>query len=309
VVLTLFPPTLLAQYRSAQLLTDARLHIADSQWDSADAELRAALESAPYLMDSCWAYAWRGILEYQRGSIALARLNFRRAFTLHPEPGISGLDSLSPGLARLFDSQYRAIRTFSSNDVDEPARWREGPAFVYPPELRARRIEGHALLRVAVDTLGHVDPRSIEVIETPDSGFIEPLTQMMVATAFHPARIKGRPVRSLLAYQFNLALSNRKNPTQLVEVARGDLRANRPDSALARLQEALDPDNGATPALRMYAQLLQGIAWHAKGRDSLSTTSFHIALAQYRQLSARGVDFAPFLRALADSVRLTTQRE
>ena len=63
-----------AQSRSAHLLAAARSHIATRQWDSAGVALSAALHHAPYVMDSAWAYVWRGVLEYQRGDARLARL-------------------------------------------------------------------------------------------------------------------------------------------------------------------------------------------------------------------------------------------
>src|SRR5206468_12831793 len=74
-----------AQSRSAQRLVSSQELIGRQQLDSADIELAGALETAPYIMDSCWAYVWRGVLEYERGHYRLARLSFRRAFALYPD--------------------------------------------------------------------------------------------------------------------------------------------------------------------------------------------------------------------------------
>jgi hypothetical protein len=79
---------------------------------------------------------------------------------------------------------------------------------------------------------------------------------------------------------------------------------------MALIAEALDSANRASPAIRVYAQLVQGMAWRARGRDSLATAAFGAALTGYRDLTAHGVELAPVLRSLADTVRrLTPQRE
>jgi len=260
-------------------------------------------------MDSSWAYVWRGVLEYQRGHNQLARLSFRRALALYPDPGVRGLDSISSALANLFDAESRAIRTFRAWDLDQPVRWLTAPQFAYPRELRPRRIAGQAVVRVVIDTSGRVDERSIEILELPDSAFEAPLKQMMTKVMFSPARIGGKPVRSLLSYRLRLAPPPPQDPVRLIDLARTQLRTGQPDSALALLEEALDPGNGATPAVRVYAELVQGRAWQAKHDSARAAESFELGLDHYDRLAARGVDFAPVLRSLADSIRLTTRRE
>jgi len=173
---------LAAQSRSAQLLAAARSHIAARQWDSADVDLAEALETAPYIMDSAWAYVWRGVLEYQQGRQQLARVSFRRAFALYPDPGIRSFDTISTGLAALFDREFRAHRTYSAWDLDQPARW------ITPPTLFGRAA-GEAIVRIVVDTSGHVDERTIEILTIPDTALTAPLKQMIVGVAFEPARI------------------------------------------------------------------------------------------------------------------------
>lgn len=304
------PPHLRAQDASARFIATARDRIVGGDYAKADTVLAEALASAAYVMDSVNALIWRGVLEYQRGNISLARLSFRRAFKLHIPLDVPGLDTISPDLARLFDSEYRAVRIFPPREVEVMARWRIPPVFVYPAVLKPRRIAGHALVRMVVDTLGNVDERSIDILEVPDSAFFAPLRQTLVASRFEPARSKGRPVRTSVSYQFNLTPPAPKDPVQLVTLAREQLRRQRADSAIATLGEALDSANGASPAIRVYARLVQGMAWRAQGRDSLASATFDAALAGYHDLIARGVDLAPVLRSLADTVgRLTSRRE
>jgi hypothetical protein len=165
-------------------------------------------------------------------------------------------------------------------------------------------------VHMVVDTLGNVQERSIDILDTPDSAFIEPLRQTLLASRFEPARSKGRPVKTSVSYQFNLTPPPLQDPVRLVDLAREQLRRHRADSAMALVAEALDSANRASPAIRVYAQFVQGMAWRAKGRDSLATTTFSAALHGYRDLTAHGVDLAPMLRSLADTVRrLTPQRE
>jgi len=302
------PSHLRAQQGNPALVATARDYIAAGDYAKADSVLTEALAGAFYVMDSVDALVWRGVLEYQRGNRSLAQLNFRRAFTLHVPTEVPGLETISPGVARLFDSEYRAIRIFSAREVDAPAQWRIPPVFVYPAVLKPRRISGHALVKMVVDTLGNVEEKSIEILDVPDSAFIRPLRETLLASRFDPARSKGRPVKSSLSYQFNLTPPPLQDPVRLVDRARAQLRQHRADSALALLADALDSANHASPAIRVYAQLVQGMAWRAKGRDSLATATFSAALAGYRDLTTHGVDLAPVLRSLADTVRLLTPR-
>ena len=300
---------LAAQNRSAELLAAARIHIAAQQWDSADAELSEALEIAPYIMDSSWTYIWRGVLEYQQGRQQLARVSFRRALALHPDPGVRGLDTISTGLANLYDREFRAMRTFRSWDLDQPARWTTRPEFVYPRGLSPRRRTGEAIVRVIVDTAGRVDDRNIEIIAIPDSVFSEPLRQLMTEVGFTPARIAGKPVRSLLYYRVDIVPPAPRDPIRLIELARAELRAGRVEGALTHLEDAVDSVNRATPAIRVYAELVEGMVWQTKGDRMRAASTFDAALAHFEELRIQGVDFAPFLRSLADSIRLTARRE
>ena len=197
VVLSLSAAALPAQNRSAELLATARTHIAARQWDSADVELSEALETAPYIMDSAWTYVWRGVLEYQQGRQQLARVSFRRAFALYPDPGVRALDTISTGLAALFEREFRANRTYSAWDLDQPARWITEPTFF-------GRAAGEAIVRIVVDTSGHVDERTIEILTIPDSELVAPLKQMIAGVAFQPALIGGKPVRSVVAYRVGI---------------------------------------------------------------------------------------------------------
>ena len=303
-LLVVVVPVATAQSRSEESVNNARSLIAAGQLLQADAALDHGLESALYVMDGVNVFVWRGILEYLRGSDSLARLNFRRALALNQIVSVRGLDKISPGLADVFDAEARPFRVFSASQLDEPAAWRSGPSLVYPVELRRRRLGGHALVRAVVDTLGHIEGRTFSILESPDSAFNVPLQRMVFAAQFTPGRVKGHPVRSTIDLGFTLNPPAPENPTTLISAAREQLRRHRADSALALTAAALDSANNATPGERVYALLVEGSAWHAKGNDSLAARSFDAGLAGYRDLTARGVDLAPFLKRFADSLRL-----
>ena len=303
------PPTA-AQSRHDQLLWLARQHISSHQLDSAEAELRSALGLAPYQIDSSYVFGWWGVLAYLRGSDSLARANFRQAANLNARLTLPGLEQISPGAASVFAEEMRAGRVYSIGSLDQAPKRSAGPAIVYPPDLRRRGVAGTAIVTIVIDSLGHVDPRSISIVEVPDSGLVEPLRQMLLATTFAPGRKDGHAVASYVSLSFNLTppLGPRLSATQLSSAARTQLATHRPDSALALVTEALDPATNATPGERVYAQFVQGLALKAKGRDSLAAVAFDSGTAGYRDLLSRGVDLAPFLRRLADSVRTSRRR-
>ena len=297
-------PAVAAQGRTDALIATARAYITARKFDQADTALGGALESAAYMMDTVHVFVWRAILAHIRGSDSLARENFHSALVLYPPLRVNGLDQVAPGLDAIFESESRGLRVYSANEVDERATWQSGRSLTYPPALRRRRVAGQALLTAVVDTTGHVEGQSIRVLDVPDSGFIQPLRDMLLAATFTPGRVKGKVVRSTIDLNFTLTPPPPKSATMLVGGARDQLRAGHADSALALTEEALDSANGATPGERVYALLVRGLALHAKQRDSLAAVSFDDGLAGYRDLTARGVDLAPFLKRLADSIRI-----
>lgn len=298
-------PALAAQNRTDARITIARAHISAREFDQADVTLNGALDSAAYLMDSVHVFVWRAILEHLRGSDSLARESFRSALTLYPSLKVNGLDQVAPALDTILETESRGLRIYTANQVDERATWQSGRSLTYPPELRRRRISGQAVISAVVDTTGHVEASSIRVLDVPDSGFITPLRDMLLGATFSPGRVKGQVVRSTIDLSFTLTPPAPKSPTSLVGTAREQLRARHADSALALTEEALDSANQATAGERAYALLVQGLALHQKGRDSLAGVSFDAGITGYRDLTARGIDLAPFLRRLADSIRIS----
>ena len=296
---------LAGQSRCQQLVRVAREQIAARELNAADTTLVTALGSALYEMDTVSVFLWRGVLEHLLGHDSLARATFRDLVTKHGMMDVRGLDDIDPGLGDIFESEARPYRVFADSQVDQRAAWRAGPKIVYPPELRRRRVAGHALVRVTIDTLGRAEERGLFVLESPDPAFEAPLMQMLLAAQFTPARRKGHAVRSAITLGFDLSPPPPESPTRLITAAREQLRVRRADSALALIDLALDSVNQPSEGERVYALLVQGIALQKRGRDSLAAFSINEGLEGYRDLTARGVDLAPFLKRLADSIRIS----
>ena len=298
---------LAAQGHTADLVERARARLALSDLDSTAVLLDAAMASATNRDDSVTTYAWRAILAFNQGSDSGARMAFHQALELDSALQIPDLWKSAPRLAQFLEAERLELRpgiVFPAQNVEDKPSRLSGPAVVYPPDLLRRQVRGRAVVGLIVDTLGRAEERSIEIYQTPDSGMNVPLRTMVLASTFSPGRLHGRRVRTMIALAIDLVPGTPPNATSLVTAARGRLAVHETDNALALLKEALDPRTSATEGERVYAQLVEGIAWKDAGRDTLSREAFDSALAGYQQLTARGVELAPFLRRLADSVRL-----
>lgn len=296
--------TAASQTPAARLMQQAYARYTQNDLDSAAILLRAALVSATETADSVAALSLSAIVAFQRGDEPTTHAAFREVFSLGGSVHSEVLQRVSPRLADLYEAEQRGFYVHVSADVDEKPRRLTGPHVRYPPDLVRRQVRGRALVALIVDTLGQVEPNSIDILEVPDSGLMVPVSHMVLGSTFAPGRVRGHPVRTLTQLAIDLVPGTPPNATALVNAARARLTAHQPDSALALVREALDPSTQPTEGERVYALLVQGIAWKSQGRDTLAQMAFDTALANYRSLTNRGVELAPFLKRLADSVRL-----
>ena len=297
------PATLPAQRRSTDLTTAARAQL-PAHPDSAEVLLRAALVVAPYPNDSAIALLWLGITYFYSGNDSLARASFRAATKTDAGTQLRNLEQVSPRLAELYESERMADMVFDATRVDVPPSHVGGPPVEYPRDAWRRGIRGRAVVEAILDTAGHVEPTSIRIVQVPDSALAEPVRRSLLAATYTPGRQHGRAVRTILRLGIELQPGPAPNVTDLVGRARSQLARQHADSALGLLEFALDTAVHATPGEGVYARLVLGMALAASGRDSLAATTYDAALAGYRDLAARHVDLAPFLRRLADSIGL-----
>ncbi len=315
VAVILAPPGALpGQSRVSQLVDSARVQLAANHLDSAEALLRAALDTAGPVApaDRNNALVWHGIVQFLRGHEDSAGAAFRQALALDSSLDVKGLERLSPDVAQLFQREKQAaVRRgvfYVSGRVDESPRRLSGPPVDYPHSLLRRHVQGLVQVAAIIDTTGRAEPASLEVLSTPDSGLIEPVKQMMLSSQFSAGRLKGAAVRVMVQLAVEVRPPRLSAP-ELVGTARRQLGAGRPDSALALLEIALDSElTHPTDGDRAYGLLVRGIAASRAGRDSAARGDLGDGLALYQSLIVRGVDLAPFLRRLADSVRLNRRR-
>ncbi len=71
------------------------------------------------------------------------------------------------------------------------------PHFVHPRVLLSAGIEGRVTLQFIVDTLGLVEPASVEVLATTHEAFANAAREGIGEARFAPARYGGHPVRQL----------------------------------------------------------------------------------------------------------------
>src|SRR5207253_2394114 len=139
------------------------------------------------------------------------------------------------------------------------------------PDAELKRLfhdQGFVQLAAIVDTTGRVEPASVEVLSTPDSGLNDAVEQMMLASRFSVGRLKGAAVRVMVQMGVDVR-PPRLSATELVRSARAHLAAGRPDSALTLLDLALDSALAhPTDGERSYALLVRGSAASRVGRDS-----------------------------------------
>src|SRR6266699_1589635 len=268
------------QSRVSQLVDSARVQLAANHLDSAEALLRAALDTAGPVApaDRNNALVWHGIVQFLRGHEDSAGAAVRRGVF------------------------------YVSGRVDESPRRLSGPPVDYPHSLLRRHVQGLVQVAAIIDTTGRAEPASLEVLSTPDSGLIAPVKQVMLSSQFSAGRLKGAAVRVMVQLAVEVRPPRLSAP-ELVGTARRQLGAGRPDSALALLEIALDSElTHPTDGDRAYGLLVRGIAASRAGRDSAARGDLGDGLALYQSLIVRGVDLAPFLRRLADSVRLNRRR-
>jgi periplasmic protein TonB len=87
---------------------------------------------------------------------------------------------------------------FQVDVVQEKPERLAGANPVYPPLLQQAQIEGTVVVAAIIDTMGHVEPNSVKVIQTANPGFNESAKQAILKWLYRPARVYGKAVRVLI---------------------------------------------------------------------------------------------------------------
>ena len=96
--------------------------------------------------------------------------------------------------------------TFLQEQVDDPVQQINIPKPRYPPVLQQAGVSGFVDVRYVVDTLGHAEPASWQVLKSSNAQFEAPAREAIMKGVFKPARIKGAAVRQLVqqSVKFNI---------------------------------------------------------------------------------------------------------
>lgn len=104
-------------------------------------------------------------------------------------------EHLSEDLSSLVD----AHTVFTADQVDQPARYEEGSAEpVYPSSQIGSRAHGRVVVEFVVDTLGGVEPATINVVTATNSAFADAARLAAERGRFAAAMLKGRRVRQVV---------------------------------------------------------------------------------------------------------------
>ncbi|HVT38176.1 MAG TPA: energy transducer TonB [Gemmatimonadaceae bacterium] len=77
----------------------------------------------------------------------------------------------------------------------------------YPEMLRVSALEGHVLARFVVDTLGRVEPPSVNVSDATHRLFADAVRDVLLRQRFVPAEAGPRRVRQLVVQAFEFRIS------------------------------------------------------------------------------------------------------
>ena len=77
----------------------------------------------------------------------------------------------------------------------------------YPELLRQAGIDGRVLVRFTVDTLGRIDPTSVQILQTTHEQFSRSVRDALGAFRFRPAEASGRKVPALAEMPFEFKVT------------------------------------------------------------------------------------------------------
>ncbi|HEX4560986.1 MAG TPA: energy transducer TonB [Gemmatimonadales bacterium] len=87
---------------------------------------------------------------------------------------------------------------YDSNVIEQPPELLASPPPRYPDVLRLAHIEGAVIVEGVVDTLGHMERKTLRVISSPHPALAASATECLAAAIFRPGRVEGRAVRVLV---------------------------------------------------------------------------------------------------------------
>jgi len=87
---------------------------------------------------------------------------------------------------------------FTAAVVDVPPAVVQCPPTAYPATLREAGVHGTVVIEVVVDTLGHPEPQSLRIVQSPHDSLSAAARAVVLGCELTPGRIGRRPVRVLM---------------------------------------------------------------------------------------------------------------
>jgi hypothetical protein len=208
---------------AGDVVAQARGQLRERNLDSAAALLRRITDSTTWT-DSARridALVLLGMVRYYQGDDSASLAAFRGALTLDPTLVVPRLAQLDSTLGARFDSAKVALAHAPDPDTlyscsprcegldVPPQRVESGPSMgatiLVFADVGGESLHGSALLRAIVDTMGRVEPGSVEIVRSDVlQELVDHAVQSLLAARFHPGRAHGRAVRVLIEQKIEL---------------------------------------------------------------------------------------------------------
>lgn len=85
---------------------------------------------------------------------------------------------------------------------DQPQLISAGP-MRYPEVLRAAGIAGRVVVQFVIDTAGHPEPSTINIVTTPHPGFNNATKELVSKSVYRPGKVRGAAVAVLVRQSIN----------------------------------------------------------------------------------------------------------
>jgi protein TonB len=92
---------------------------------------------------------------------------------------------------------------FLENQVDDPPVIISPGPMRYPEVLKAAGIAGRVMVKFVIDSTGHPEPSTIQIVSTPHPGFAAAAKELVSKSVFHPGKVHGQAVAVLVQQAIN----------------------------------------------------------------------------------------------------------
>ena len=119
-----------------------------------------------------------------------------------PLPSLPGI----PGRSILDSAQTGVTGVYTEGDLTNSPVLVHFPQPVYPPALKAARLEGEVRTVYVVDANGDVEPGSITIVSSDHPLMAESVRVSLQAARFRPGKVRGIAVRTLVRQTIRFSL-------------------------------------------------------------------------------------------------------